>query len=229
MRSRLLLAVSTLALTSASALASIDINGGSSWGGWSHRGNSRDVGIWGAQSTTRSYELYTTVFTFNNDAVTGGTQVRGNNTPVGFASGAFSTISGGLYNEAVGNFATVGGGYRNAAALFADTVAGGEENNARAEGGTIGGGTFNSVTAKHATVLGGVDNDLKARCSTAVGSNNHIAEGHDGAMIFNAASCNGTKVPRQSSHQANDFSDWRLLGTLSNGLPGVKLDQVREI
>ena len=69
MRSRLLLAVSTLALTSASAFASIDINGGASWGGWSHRGNSLDVGIWGAQSTTRSYELYTTVFTFNNDAV----------------------------------------------------------------------------------------------------------------------------------------------------------------
>lgn len=91
MRSNLLTALSTLALTGTSALASIDINGGASWGGWNHRGNSRDVGIWGAQSTTRSYELYTTVFTFNNDAVTGGTQVRGNNTPVGFASGAFST------------------------------------------------------------------------------------------------------------------------------------------
>lgn len=91
MRSILLTALSTLALSGTSAFASIDINGGASWGGWDHRGNSRDVGIWGAQSTTRSYELYTTVFTFNNNAATGGTQVRANNTPVGFASGAFST------------------------------------------------------------------------------------------------------------------------------------------
>ena len=111
-------------------------------------------------------------------------------------------------------------------------MAGGEDNSARANGGTIAGGTYNSVKAKHATVLGGVDNKLEAQCSTAVGTNNHIAEGHDGAIIFNAALCNGTKVPRQSSSQANAFSsfnEWRLWSTLANGLPGVKIDDVRII
>ena len=87
------LAISILAAVAVapSALASVDINGGSSWGGWSHRGNSLNVGIWGAQSTTRSYEIYTTVFTFDNNAITGGTQVRGSGTPTGFDQGAFST------------------------------------------------------------------------------------------------------------------------------------------
>lgn len=91
MRSTLITGFIALTLVAAPAIASVDINGGSSWGGWDHRGNSRDVGIWGAQSTTRSYEIYTTVFTFSNNAITGGTQVRGNNTPLGFAAGAFST------------------------------------------------------------------------------------------------------------------------------------------
>jgi hypothetical protein len=71
----------------------IDINGGSSWGGWDHRGNSLDVGIWGAGSTTRSYELYTATFAFNNntfDSSTGGTQVKEGGAPHGFAAGTFS-------------------------------------------------------------------------------------------------------------------------------------------
>lgn len=68
-------------LLSEPVFAAVDINGGSSWGGWNHRGNSRDVGIWGARSTTRSYEIYTTVFTFGDDAITGGW--TGGATPIG--------------------------------------------------------------------------------------------------------------------------------------------------
>lgn len=86
-----LLTIGLLGTTTMTAVASVDINGGTSWSGWEHRGNSRAVGLWGAQSTTRNYELYTTVFTFNNNAITGGaTQVRGGGTPVGFAAGAYS-------------------------------------------------------------------------------------------------------------------------------------------
>jgi hypothetical protein len=82
-----------LALASAVPSQAIDINGGSSWGGWDHRGNSLDVGIWGAGSTTRSYELYTATFAFNNntfDSSTGGTQVKEGGAPHGFAAGTFS-------------------------------------------------------------------------------------------------------------------------------------------
>jgi hypothetical protein len=86
-------AVVLLALTIAVPSHAIDINGGSSWSGWDHRGNSLDVGIWGAGSTTRSYELYTTTFTFNDntfDSSTGGTQVRADGAPLDFAAGTYS-------------------------------------------------------------------------------------------------------------------------------------------
>jgi hypothetical protein len=71
--------------------ATVDINGGSSWGGWTLRGNSRDVGIWAQGSTTRNYDLYTTVFEFNNNAITGSpTQVKTPSAPGGFTAGTFS-------------------------------------------------------------------------------------------------------------------------------------------
>jgi hypothetical protein len=75
----------------ASSEAAVDINGGSSWGGWDSRGNSLAVGLWGSGSTTRSYDVYTSTFIFNNNAPTGGTQVSKAGTPVGFAQGASST------------------------------------------------------------------------------------------------------------------------------------------
>jgi len=70
----------------------VDINGGLSWGGWNAVGNSLQTGIWAAgPSTTRSYDIYSTVFTFNNDPITGSpTQVKNANAPAGFASGAYS-------------------------------------------------------------------------------------------------------------------------------------------
>ena len=85
-----------LAMAAAGAVnaALVDINGGTSWGGWDSRGNSLDVGIWGKGDTTRSYGLYTTVFKFNNnmfDSSTGGVQVKNTGAPAGFAAGAFSS------------------------------------------------------------------------------------------------------------------------------------------
>jgi len=71
--------------------APVDINGGSSWDGWSLRGNSLDVGIWASGSTTRDYDLYTTVFSFDNNAITGNpVQVKAPDAPTGFAAGTFS-------------------------------------------------------------------------------------------------------------------------------------------
>ena len=67
----------------------IVINGGTSWEGWSLRGNSRDVGIWAGGSTTRDYDLYTTVFYFNNNAITGNpVQVKTVAAPSGFGQGS---------------------------------------------------------------------------------------------------------------------------------------------
>lgn len=69
----------------------IVIDGGTSWVGWSLRGNSRDVGIWGANGTTRDFDLYTTVFYFDNNQITGNpVQVKAPSAPSGFNQGTFS-------------------------------------------------------------------------------------------------------------------------------------------
>jgi hypothetical protein len=79
-------------VTSRSASAGpIVIDGGTSWGGWSLGGNSRDVGIWAGGSTTRDFDLYTTVFYFDNNAITGSpVQVKTASAPSGFNQGTFS-------------------------------------------------------------------------------------------------------------------------------------------
>lgn len=71
------------------ASAGIDINGGTSWGGWNARGSSFSNGIWAGGSTTRSSDLHTTVFTFNNGSVAGSPTQLGNG-PRGFSAGVNS-------------------------------------------------------------------------------------------------------------------------------------------
>jgi hypothetical protein len=84
-------AVLVVLATGGARAAGIDINGGSSWGGWDYRGQSNQLGIWGSGSTTRSFDIYTSVFTFADNVITGGTQVRASGAPLGFAPGPFST------------------------------------------------------------------------------------------------------------------------------------------
>jgi hypothetical protein len=66
----------------------IDINGGSSWSGWSLRGKSNDLGVYGRGSTSNVFEIYTTVFSFNNNTVSG--------SPAG--NSGFSSTSGAFQN-----------------------------------------------------------------------------------------------------------------------------------
>jgi hypothetical protein len=90
---RLILGLVSFVAAASAAFAStgLDINGGLSWNGWSYRGNSLEAGVWAAASGTRSYEVYSTVFTFNNHAVTGSpVQVQYPGTPGGFAAGPYS-------------------------------------------------------------------------------------------------------------------------------------------
>ena len=69
-----------------------DINGGSSWSGWNSQGMSNSLGVYGSGSTTDIYEVYTSVFNFNNNSVSGGA-VGGGPTGggTGFGTGSFST------------------------------------------------------------------------------------------------------------------------------------------
>jgi MYXO-CTERM domain-containing protein len=66
-------AAAALALSFAvpSQAALIDINGGSSWGGWTLQGRSDAAGIYGTGSNANPYNVYTTVFTYNGETATG--------------------------------------------------------------------------------------------------------------------------------------------------------------
>ena len=69
------------------------------------------------------------------------------------ASGDFSTISGGVSNDATGNQgATVGGGIAN---TERSTIGGGDSNEATAERATVGGGRGNNADGQYATIPGG--------------------------------------------------------------------------
>jgi hypothetical protein len=81
-------AMATVA-TAGSATASVDINGGTSWSGWNARGQSVSTGIWAGGSTARNFEIYTTVFTFNSNTVSGSPNQFGYG-PRGFAAGSNS-------------------------------------------------------------------------------------------------------------------------------------------
>jgi len=73
----------------------VDINGGTSWGGWDLRGNSLSQGIWAGGGVSRNYDIYTTTFTFNNDTVSGsptqaGPGPRGFSAPGPLGPGGYS-------------------------------------------------------------------------------------------------------------------------------------------
>jgi hypothetical protein len=136
----ILTTVVALSLFAAGSLhgQAIDINGGLSWGGWTFYGNSRAAGIWAADSTTRDFDIYTTVFYFDNNQITGNpTQVKAGSAPEGFAAGpnspgAFANsdvilgiglkmkdLNAGAIGQTFVNFGIGGGNYQAATALGA--------------------------------------------------------------------------------------------------------------
>lgn len=84
--------VLAIAAAGAANAVPIDINGGSSWGGWTSEGMSNQLGVYGSGSSTAVYEVYTTAFSFNNNSVSGGpTGVGPTGGATGFGTGAFTT------------------------------------------------------------------------------------------------------------------------------------------
>jgi hypothetical protein len=84
--------VATLLALAPAAQAQPSINGGSTWTGWTSVGQSNQLGVFGSGSTTDVYEIYRSVFTFNNNAVSGGATGGGpTGGATGFGTGAFST------------------------------------------------------------------------------------------------------------------------------------------
>lgn len=73
------------------AEASVVIDGGLSWDGWSSYGTSDTLGIYGAGSTANRYEIFTTEFTFGGHTVTG--------SPAGSAGLSAGAYSGGAFQR----------------------------------------------------------------------------------------------------------------------------------
>jgi hypothetical protein len=82
-----------MAAASAAIAAPVDINGGTSWGGWTSKGQSNQLGVYGGGSDTALYEVYTTAFSFDNNSVAGSGAVGGGPTggATGFGTGTYST------------------------------------------------------------------------------------------------------------------------------------------
>ncbi len=90
-----------LAAIAGSAFGSVDINGGTSWGGWTSVGNSLSLGIYAGGNVNRDFDIYVTQFTFNNNAVSG-SPIQAGPGHAGFSNGAGPI---GFGNYAAGSFA----------------------------------------------------------------------------------------------------------------------------
>jgi hypothetical protein len=68
-------ALSALASCAIAHAGIVDINGGTSWNGWTSVGNSRTAGMWVQGSTTRDYNIYSALFTLEEGQTVGGSRV----------------------------------------------------------------------------------------------------------------------------------------------------------
>ncbi len=96
----------------------------------------------------------------------------------------FTTISGGVGNQAgnsdattlTGIFATIGGGHNNAA-NGANSSVGGGSGNVAGGGAVVAGGVSNNATGLYSAVAGGNGNNASTTYSTVAGGNNNYADG----------------------------------------------------
>jgi hypothetical protein len=86
MKNTLAMVAMVAMVASSGAAMATDVNGGISWGGWTLQGRSDVLGIYGSGVTTNPYNVYTTVFIYDDNPVTG-SPVGGGGVVGGFGSG----------------------------------------------------------------------------------------------------------------------------------------------
>ncbi|WP_424811664.1 glycosyl hydrolase family 28-related protein [Roseococcus sp. YIM B11640] len=91
------------------------------------------------------------------------------------ASGASSTIGGGVNNRAAGGNATVAGGSGNSAINGNCTIAGGSGNTTAASGATVAGGVSNTADGNSAWIPGGTQATARGRSGVGVWSAGNFA------------------------------------------------------
>jgi len=90
MKNSIAIGALALAAIAGSASAGVDINGGLSWNGWQLNGTSNTLGIYGGGSTNNVFEVYTTLFTFNGNSVTGNPTGSANLLAGAYSAGSFA-------------------------------------------------------------------------------------------------------------------------------------------
>jgi len=105
------------------------------------------------------------------------------------ATGAASTVGGGLSNVASGACSTVGGGDSNTASGHCSAISGGYGHTASADYATVGGGVDNTASAEYTTISGGEQNNAIAESSTIGGGSNHSTSGFRSTIAGGFANC----------------------------------------
>jgi hypothetical protein len=76
--------------------ASVDINGGTSWGGWNSVGTAQTSGIWLRGATNRTFNIYQTAFTLDAGQTVGGSRLADG--AAGDGSGYTGDSAGSLFS-----------------------------------------------------------------------------------------------------------------------------------
>jgi len=107
------------------------------------------------------------------------------------ATGLTSTIGGGGFNGAEGASSTVSGGIANVAGGELSAIGGGDNNESPGALSTIGGGRRNLATGQFSATGGGLFNESLADYSTVVGGLRNVAPGSHSTVSGGSDNCAG--------------------------------------
>jgi hypothetical protein len=126
------------------------------------------------------------------------------------ASGAWSTVSGGIDNKASQTWASVAGGAGNAATGVGSSVSGGSGNTSSGSDSAVAGGTANLASASFAFVGGGTTNQATQTNSSVLAGANNLASGQNAAVLGGSANiASGTNaVASGNTSTASGPSSW---------------------
>ncbi|MPX20500.1 YadA-like family protein [Moraxella catarrhalis] len=93
------------------------------------------------------------------------------------ATGRYSVVGGGFFNEATSDYSTIVGGSANEAKGEYSTIVGGNGNKATGRYSIVGGGSANEAKGDYSTIGGGDDNEAKGENSTVAGGRKNQANG----------------------------------------------------
>ncbi len=135
------------------------------------------AGVYGAVISGGGYGNNENKVTDNFSTVSGGVSNQAGNNNADVTDAQYATVGGGYGNTASGLGSTISGGWNNTASAARSTIGGGYNNNAIGWGTTIGGGADNIASSEYSTVSGGKNNNANVAYSTIGGGLQNTASG----------------------------------------------------